>query len=495
MSAKEDFSDQKFKIECSQMVLTNVGDNRLIVVGPGEIWQDERGVLQFKIFINQDAGQRLQAHLARPGVVGQLIPAEDYFRLEAREFSNPFWTAHNVLPSLRRGPAGGIAFGYLNELVQTKEYASKIEFAFVALRFRGKLAFPCNQGTETVIRVGGQNRHTSSALNAAFIDDGEYKFKVLHEREHTVVSLQLPAGQLTAATPFRIHEALQFVLGEQLALMVIETSFGGQHVTRLRSPSRGHGNMMPPLQFQRLEQDGHVWRMFTNYFRHVHLDADAVWHPISRHVGSAIESTAGSLEVTVLALVVAVEGLAGDCFPGLAPVRSELMGELDSVLAAMEQLDLVEQTRNRINGSINAMRAPRSSDVLRAFIANHDLPDGLFNSWKKLRNASAHGEGAGGRDIETILRLKSEVISLLYSLVLAAINYTGPRTDYSQAGWPTQIWPIPKPAADQPAASAPAQQTSPVAGAPSVPNPPAPTATIQTPTNPAPPEPTNSADP
>jgi hypothetical protein len=318
MSAKEDFSDQKFRIECSQMVLTKVGGNPLVVGGPGEIWQDEDGVLQFKIFISREACQGLQAYMARPGVIGELIPDEDYFRLEAQDYSLPIWTAQNLLPSPRSGPAGGFAHDHLNELVHTEAHPPNLESDFVTLRFRGKLEFPCNQGTETVIRVGGQDRHTSSSLNAAFIDDDEYRFEVLHEREHTVVSLQLPAGQLTAATPFRIHEALQFVLGKQLSLMVIETSVGGLHVTRLRSPSRGHGRMTPPLQFQRLEQGGHVWRMFTDYFRHVHPNVDAGWHPISRHVGSAIESTAASLEARVLALAVAVEGLAGDCFPGLA---------------------------------------------------------------------------------------------------------------------------------------------------------------------------------
>jgi hypothetical protein len=450
MSAKQDFSDQKFKVECSQMVLTKVGGNPLVVGGPGEIWQDEDGVLQFKIFINREACQELQAYMARPGVVGQLIPDEDYFRLEAQEYSLPAWTAQNVLPSPRCGPAGGFAHGHLNELVHTETHPPNLESDFVMLRFRGKLEFPCNQGTETVIRVGGQDRQTSSSLNAAFIDDGEYRFEVLHEREHTVVSLQLPAGQLTAATPFRIHEALQFILGEQLALMVVETSVGGQHLTRLRSPSRGHGTMTPPLQFQRLDQGGHVWRMFTNYFRHVHPNVDAGWHPISRHVGSAIESTAASLEARVLALAVAVEGLAGDCFPRLAPVSPELLIELDAVLAAVRGVALGEQTRNRINGSVNAMRAPRNSDILRAFIANNRLPNDLYNSWSRLRHSSAHGGGAGGRDIETMLRLKSEVLSLLYSLVFAAINYTGPRTDYSQPGWPTLAWPIPQPAAAPP---------------------------------------------
>jgi hypothetical protein len=443
MSAKEDFAEGKFKIECSQMVLTRAGGDPVVVRGPGEIWQDQEGTLQYKMFADQAGYHALQAYKSQPRVVGQLIPDEDYFTLEAQEYSLPRWTADRVLPSCRGGLVDGFAYGYLHELVHTEPYPRDAESDFVRLRFRGKLEFPCNQGTETVIRVGGREHHTSSTLNAAFIEDGELRFDVLHEHEHTAVSLQLTAGELTPATPDRIRESLQFILGQQLALMVVEIGAEGQHLTRLTSPSRGEGKMLPPLQFHVVDEGGHVWRMFTNYFRHVYANAEPGWHPIYRHIGSAIESTAASLQARVLALAVAVEGLAGDCFPGLAPVSPDFLRELDAVQTAVQSVALIEQSRSRISGSLNAMRSPRNSDVLRAFIANNRLPNGLYDSWSRLRHPSAHGRGAGGRDIETTLRLQSEVLSLLYSLVFAAINYTGPRTDYSLAGWPTRSWPIP----------------------------------------------------
>src|SRR5207249_6130671 len=113
------------------------------------------------------------------------------------------------------------------------------------------------------------------------------------------------------------------------------------------SPSRGRGSMSPPLQFQRLDKGGHVWRMFTNYFRHIHPNPKPGRHPISRHVGSAIESTAASLNATVLALAVAVEGLAGDCFSGLAPVSWDFLAELEAVQAVARCVALAERSRKR----------------------------------------------------------------------------------------------------------------------------------------------------
>jgi hypothetical protein len=462
MSAPQDFADLRFRIECSQMVLTKAGGDPLILRGPGEVWQDAEGVLQCKIFTNQAGYRALRDYASRPGVVGQLIPDDEFFNLEAREYDMAQWTARRIIPFYRGGLQEGVACGQVHELVHTEAHPANRQQDFVLLTLKGKLEFPCNEETYTETRIGGKGHRVGSSLNAALIEDGDYRFKVFCEGAHTIVSLHLPAGQLTSATPFRLREALQFILGQQIPVMAVETSINGQHITRLTSPAKGHGKMLPPLRFNLLDQGGHVWLMFTSYFRHIHSNAGPGWHPISRHVGSTVESTAASLDAEVLALAVAVEGLAGECFPNLAPVTPALLTELDSAQKALRTVELTEATQKRIEGSLNAMRRPRNSDVLRAFLSAQRLPAGLYDSWSRLRNTSAHGGGTGDRDIETILRLKNEVLSLLYSLVFAAINYTGPRTDYSLPGWPTQTWPIPpSPATTPPSVIPPAPAVEP----------------------------------
>lgn len=457
MDLKQIFADGKFKTECSQMVLTNVGNPQLSIAGPGEIWQDEEGVLRFKMFAGRDACRALYEHLGRPSVVGQVIPDGDFFNLQAQGLDANIWNAGRLLPSLQWGGDNGLARGSIGELTQARDCPANAT-AHVEVRFRGKLDFPSNRFTQTIVRVGGRDRQTSNSLNVAFAEDGNYQFEARHQSSHTVVSLALPVGELTEVTASRIREALQFVLGKQLAVMVVEISSGGQQVTRFTSTSadRGNGDMSPPLHFRRVDEAGNVWRMFCNYFRRVHADNANGWHPISTHIGSVIESSAASLDTEILALGVAVEGLAGVCFQNLAPVSPAFLRELDALQAALptirvtqpggveEAVALSEQTLGRINGSLNNMRNPRNSDILRAFIRDNRLPNGLYNSWSRLRNTSAHGGGGGGRDIEMILRLRSEVLSLLYSITFAAINYTGPRTDYSQPGWPTGAWPIPQ---------------------------------------------------
>lgn len=442
MDAKLEFADLKFKVECSSMVLTKAGGSPLVVKGPGEIWQNSEGILQFKIFTDQAGYRCLQDYRARPGIVGQLIPDEDFFTLEAREYGMAEWTARRIIPSYRGGFDEGMACGYLRELVRTQETTPNSEQAFVLLRLKGKILFPYNSESQAEVRVGGQLRRVESALNTTVIEDGDYRFELFHEQEHTAISLLLPSGDLTDATPSRIREALQFVLGRELAVMVVETSTGDQCISRLTSPAKALGIMPPPLEFGQFAEDDQVWHLFTTYFRHIHSRAGLGWHPISRHIESAVASTASSRDAEVLALAVAVEGLVGECFPKLAPASAEFLPELDKIEAALAAVEVSAQTRNRMQGTIGQLRKPRNSDLLCAFIKHNHLPGGLLKSWSSLRNTSAHGGGLGDRDIETVLRLRNEVRSLLYSIVFAAINYNGSRTDYSLPGFPICAWPI-----------------------------------------------------
>ncbi len=441
MSAKEDFADFNFQVECGDMILTKAGGAALSIRGPGEVWQNQDGVLEFKIFAAQGY-RELQVYPSRPGVIGQPIPSEEFFTLDAIEHSSPRWFASQIMPGTRGGITQGLAHGFINELTQTETIPANQESDFVVIRLKGKIKFPCNQNTKTTVHVAGHERQSSSSFNVALVIDGELRIEMRHESEHTSFSLELPAGQLKPTTPSRIHEALQFVLGQQLALVGIETISGKQHITRLISPNRGTGNLPPPLEFDHRPTDKDVWKIFTCYFRHIHNSNIDGWHPISRNIGSVIESTVASIEIEVLALVVAVEGLASECFPNTAPTDPHLLEELDSIQAAIDRIDLREETRKRIHGTLCATRSPRNSDLLRAFVKNHDLDSGFYNSWSRLRNTSAHGAGLGRRNRTGALQLRFEVISLLYSIVFAAIGYRGPRTEYSIPNWPIKNWPI-----------------------------------------------------
>src|ERR1051326_1330381 len=196
MSFHEDFADLKFRMECCDMALIKAGGDPLGVRGPGEIWQDEEGILQFKMFLNSEDYQRLQSFMGRPGITGQLFSDEDFFTLEARQHDVWPWTGRRILPGLRGGLTEGLVYGDFHELVQIRDYPHDAETNFVTLRLKEKLNFPCNQGTETVVRLGGRDRHRTNSFNAAFFDDASYRFEIFHQRITHSSRLRCPRGSL-----------------------------------------------------------------------------------------------------------------------------------------------------------------------------------------------------------------------------------------------------------------------------------------------------------
>ena len=453
MSFDQQFGNLQFKVECSQIHLTRAGEHPLTIHGPGEVWQNEEGVLEFKIFALAGL-QELINDISRHRPQGQLIPEEDFFQLEALEFGGRVWNATRIFPSWRGGfQERGIVYGVIDRFVYSSPLPSDPTRDYVGMRLKGLLDFPCNSGTEISVEVAGRQIHSSSSLNAAFINNDEYEFEIYHEDNHTVVNYRAALGSTDQNTPLRMQESLQFILGAPIAILVTKTYANGNEETRLTSPfmSKGSCRMPPPIGFRKIDESGSVWTLFQQYFAYVRTCAEDGWHPISKQVGSALESSAASIDAEVLSLAVATEGLAEQCFPNYGAVSGETVEDIDAAMAAISQIEtLAEHLRPRIEGALNAMRQARNSDRIREYLRQVGLPNRLYRSWSRLRNTSAHGGGTGGRNIAELLQLRAEVVFLFYSMILSTIGFSGRRTDYSTPGWPSRNWPPPTPEPPEP---------------------------------------------
>lgn len=439
MTGAKSFADLNFQIECRTMMLYSPRDGLPVACGPGEIWQNAEGRLEFKIFIDGNAYGAILMAMFQPGITGQVIPDKDLLILRVQVFSLPVWESSRVLPVLSEGMGGGVVKGKLGDLIHTTEDVTNSDFCTVILRLKGNFKFPCNRGTEMLTSIGGQEYSRITTLNAAFFEMGSFKFKLFSENKHIVFALTLPASEMTSHIPSRMVEALQFVLGKQLTLLAVETSVDRKRITRLISSNHGSGTLMPPLRFHGSDKVDHIWRMFGNYFMTIRSHLSPDWHPISCQIGRVLASSMASIEVQVLTLSIAVEVLASKYFTNLVSPDPELLRDLDAVINMISDLKLT--SRNRILGALNVLKKSRNSDIVRQFISHHSLDPGLFASWRKLRNSTAHGD-ADGYEAEKLFRLKDEVLFLLYSMVFAIIGYRGPRTNFSLLGWPICSWPV-----------------------------------------------------
>jgi hypothetical protein len=466
MNAASLFADRNFRIECNDMAIFQEGDDPLVLRGPGEIWLDDDGQIQFKTFLSDNDYALLFRHAQRPRVAGQLISDDDYFRFEAQQFTGPFWVSDSVFPIPRGGFASGVATGTLHHLENRVDLPTTATRQHILTRFSGKLKFPPNQGSEVVRTVGDRELSRSMANDTARVTFDDFSFEVRIENDHTVVAASFPRDIDRSPNESRVREVLQFVLGREINPVVIETTAGDIHIVKLLSSrfSKTKGRIPPPVKIQPFDFGGHFWRLFSDYFRYAFAYEGEGWHPVSEHIGSAIESSSASLGSEILALSVAVEGIAGIVCSASGAEDASLLEDLDRVAAALENVEMSQTTRNRITGSLGSMRRPRNSDFLRAFVAGSGLPISLFSSWGRLRHAAAHGASLHGREIEEVIALRNQVTMLMYSLVFNAIGYSGPRTDYSLVGWPEANWPIagPEPAPEPAPETAPEPAPEPV---------------------------------
>lgn len=438
------FADLDFKSECSEIILTCRGLQPVEVKGPGELWQDEKGTIQFKVFLTSGGHEALSYHLQKPRVAGQLLGDNDCFKLVGHDFKGAVWSAESVFPKQRFGFNGGLATGTVHQLRQRTELPDAATKTHVVVRFLGKIKFPANQSTKTVTHVGDREAGSSWSMNAAKVEAGECQFSIRVESDHTVVAALVPARMDVMTVAVNVQAALQFVTGTELTPLTVQATVGNNEiVTLLSARTTGpKGAVSPPLRAQSTDFGGDFWRLFADYFSYVAIYGGKDWHPVSNHISMMIESSVASLEAGLLALAVAVEGIASQTLvANRATPSDELTEEVDRIVEAVSNVAMSQTTRNRLMGSLDGLRRIRVTDLLKAFETRHSLTGGTYEAWSKMRNTVAHGSSLGGGNVELIFQRREMVTTLLYALVFEAIGYSGPFVNYGVKGWPNSSWP------------------------------------------------------
>jgi hypothetical protein len=258
------------------------------------------------------------------------------------------------------------------------------------------------------------------------------------ENNHTIINFSALDSTFTEYTYLWLLESLQFCFSSQIMPLVISTCINDQHKVRLMSPYNSYGTprLPPPLLFQPPFSKNQVWDIFKRYFEYIKNYSENHWHPISVQHQDALESSAASFNAEALGLAVATEGLAKICYSNSNDNFDAISTDIDKALSLIRSSDIDAILIKRIEGSLNAMKGTRNSDIIRRYVAEHGMSQEIFWAWHKLRNIFAHGKNNPEFSTEELLKLKDKTTFLFYSMILNIISYTGERTNYSADGWP-----------------------------------------------------------
>lgn len=452
MTSARDFANLKFHLECAQVSLQRLQGSRLSVCGPGEIWQDEQGVLNFKLFISENFS-RFQHTCYQETKIGTLRNSEDYFVLSASDFGGQGWQSPQVWPSSWQelGRDAGLVKGSFEQLLRTTTYP-QISTYWLEMRFRGNLSYPPTVNHERTETLGGKQISLHSLDGAARVIGEGYVMTFFHQDSHTVVQYegsQAPPESLA----LRIQEALQFCLASLVECVAESTVSAGAQSEGIRFTSshlpggfvNGHH---PPLRLQDHGSSKDFWRIFKCYFDYVSQSSRKSWHPLSIRVREIVASRRVSLPAEALALSVGVEGVAkcsmerirellAKCDCSLPSKDDDKKSKLIEAIGIIKGNPLIDNhAKERILNVVNSWLGQSPMDLVVLFLRAYKLPMGLFQSWKTLRHPGAHGSGTGTISTGDTIKLRNEVLYLFDRLVLAIIGYEGAFTDYSQSGWP-----------------------------------------------------------
>lgn len=453
MNTTRDFANLQFRLECAQVSLYRREGNPVTVCGPGEIWQDKEGVLNFKIFVSERFSHLRQTCHESGDRTGQLRKPEDYFILSASESNGQGWSAARVWPSSWRelGRDAGLIAGSFGRLTRTIPYPL-ISTHWVELRLRGNLNYPATLNHERVETIDGKRISLQSLDHAARVIGDGYQLTFFHQDSHTIVQYK---GSEAPPLSFslRIQEALQFCLSSLVECVAESSVSAGSQSERITiTSSRLPGGFVegchPPLRLQEYGTSSDFWAIFKCYYAYICGNADNEWHPLSVRVREIIASRRVSLPSEVLALAVGVEGvvsasaerlkeLLSDCDCAMKVQPNDKRAKLAEAIQIIEADSRIDtNARQRILKVARSWLGEQPMDLVEPFLGLKGLPRGLMKAWKTLRHRGAHGSGTGSLPVEDTIKLRNEVLHLFYSLILAIIDYDGVYTDYSQPGWP-----------------------------------------------------------
>jgi hypothetical protein len=450
--ACERLAKRTFDLDCSEIRFERKGKIPRSFRGPGNIWLDETGSLRFKVHLAQsDFLSAWQDILQNVLPRGEILPDEFLFEISITPYEGGIWTGKGWPGGLSNLLAGvGTATGGLSEL-KSESFGvetSAISEELVPIYLPYLLDFPKITATQTEVVKGGGSQSKSIAWDHSTIEIGNEKFTINLRENYTEIECVFGSGGISDDRPSKVLESLQFALAQILhpcALLRFEK--GVSSASLLSSdPKVNEGRpQSPPLNSHTFWERARVYDIAKDYYQAISNRSKEARHDLARGVFAVIQSSGAPVEASVLGVSVAMETLIEATFPELKESSLEFIQEIEflrPLLKTLKQEDgteikLSEEMLRRLNGCLNIMKAKGAANAIRGLVGKLKLEKRLYDSWDVLRNRYAHGGAIPSSRLGEVYNHQRNVIYLAWSIVLASINYTGPRTNYSLRGHPT----------------------------------------------------------
>lgn len=443
----ESLKHSLWEIDCPQVtVKSRSSQNPCTFDGSGFLKQVTSHQLTFKFY----ASAQSQSHMNRNLQLGETIPDEAYYDLTAMDYEGRLWRCERILIDIKKSASGEfIIQGSISKIICEGEIPEYVECKGSRLEIRvfDDINIPCNERTLTKQSIAREVKSSKS------MSRNIWKFKcckldfllVKEDKKLLIINVISSEDKMSEHLRERILETLQFILGYPINWAVSYKRIGHTTEVTLCSPRQRSvsSRFQPPfiLGGYFINEAQVFRRLFEKYLQHI-INYDQPLHPLWAQLNAIYEASSGMfIDAHALTLTVAIESIVSSEFSHLGKLTKE---EKEGVQKALEHIDVWNDNtgiKDRIKGSINAMRQSRVGDKMKALEKAGAITKTQAKAWQNLRNKSAHSYQAHNSKNSKFVELIFQMNVLFYHLVFYAIGYKGSYMDVSELGFPIKQYP------------------------------------------------------
>ena len=379
---------------------------------------------------------------------GKLLSEEDYYSLSAVDEDGRNWqTEKALIQSTKVSKKTRLSIS-ISEISCTSEscIAHKEESMLIKLENVVKLPFLWDMKSKT----------SAPPIHTFEVGDK----LILFQRNQTLF--------LSKEVGLKLREAFQFLLAQHIEWSCYRLTSTNKTEVMLHSHSvkRVFTVGTPPICLDSIYagkekevfpdaatpmcSERQLWRLYESYFNYLSSSSEYGIHPMSGWVNRVIESTQQNLEARMLTISVAVESIIDlKEFDFLTSDNSQRASQRDSLIQDVERLEewmseqnLDDSFRKRLKGFLGSLsrKSIRPIDKLYKLVDIEVLDKDHVESWKNLRNASAHGYVVSPGNVESHYQKYQNVAVLFFQLIFFLIEYQGVYSDYSEIRYPLRYF-------------------------------------------------------
>jgi hypothetical protein len=383
--------------------------------------------------------------LGNLGEAGKLVPADEYYSLDATDLSGLTWKTERLLVSRSFSPSGSITRGPIYVLEHSEPSDSENTTIILEIFNDVRLPFANRTKEDLSLEAGEPAFHLR---DRASLKTDKCDLTIRRDNDILIIRAAVRNKDFPENFETRIIESLQYVTSRTLSWGILQKNANKNWLTILRSPDKPvpPAKLSPPIDYILSDLYGRwTWMLFGKYLEHIDKfvgENRFQMHPLSAWLNYARNASSGSIFSKGLGLGVAVEGILECEFSLIGrPSLIDTSG-LEEMIKHVSSFSGNENILSRTLGALDAMRNPRAKDRLFALQEVAAIRQEDIKAWDDIRNRGAHArppeKGARQEWIDNCY--KTEV--LLNHLIFHAIGYEGEFTDYGTANWPQSRYPF-----------------------------------------------------